>query len=800
MDGEARHKGRLSSHPHQEVSPPLPSFHNRPTTILFPGSPLRALPRSTRFYENPKIPPDHPEGKTYKYHGLSRRLDTLVPLQGNLGGQHYNNHKLTKSARFYLKPNQVTNFSYPKHTMVRNPMELPHSLGLPNLRIQNQDYPGNGKKATVGFHYTKAVGKNRRHGRLRLPGDPSGKTLFPSTSKTTTLPLCLKGPQFPPAPLVASLTKKLDQVKHYPSNGTPPPHSLPTNHLDRRLSPGMGRIHLGRPKYLRHLVNRGSNSPHKQFGGPGSGKSHPHPAIHSFLNTHCHRQQLHNRGNTKTRIESPQHPETSRAPFQGGSIPKHRPNSHPCPRPPQRRRRLLISDKTSKHRMGTLQDRVQPPVPTRDSTRNRPFCLPNKPQTPSVHGSFSTSQSLFHRRFHDRLEQMENNLPVPTYQSPLQSNLKFNVVPRKGTNNSSMEAHCSLVPSSCTDVLYTRPHRTSLPDRPGGTNKHPIHLLRALGRSDFLRAIFRKNYSFPTAKLLAASYRPSSQRQAEVAWKSFKAWLPSSLLSISQSRVLDFLTYLFNIRKLSPRTIMSYRASLALPLKTGFNINVNSQEFSLLAKAQFIARPPAPKIVPEWSLTTALRSLTSSQFSEPLDSTHNLFKTLFLVALAAGNRVSELAALDRTAVQLLPNRVIIPVKQGFLFKNQTATRNPPNISFPNLPEDKSLCPVLALKHYLLSTQNLPHRGHIFLNPDSGLPLTAGTLSYWMCKAIRLLVPCAKARAHDLRKFSFSLAWTRGLPLDTIVKNAFWSSSNVFIRKYLVIMPDLPPCVAGRSAK
>ena len=229
---------------------------------------------------------------------------------------------------------------------------------------------------------------------------------------------------------------------------------------------------------------------------------------------------------------------------------------------------------------------------------------------------------------------------------------------------------------------------------------------------------------------------------------------------------------------------MSYRASLAFPLKIGFNVDVNSKEFSLLAKAQFIARPPAPKVVQEWSLTTALRSLASPQFSEPLDITHQLFKTPFLVALASENRVSELAALDRAAVQFLPNMAVIPVKQGCLFKNQTATRNLPNISFPTLPEDKSLCPVLTLKQYIHRTRNLPHRGSVFLNPGSDLPLTAGTLAYWMCKAISLLVPCSNVRAHNVRKFSFSLAWTRGLTLDAIVKNAFWSSSNVFIRKYL----------------
>ena len=138
-----------------------------------------------------------------------------------------------------------------------------------------------------------------------------------------------------------------------------------------------------------------------------------------------------------------------------------------------------------------------------------------------------------------------------SHQFPAPSNLKPNDVPRDGTNNTSIETDCSLVPCSHTQVLNTLLSRTTLPDRPRRASKHPIHLLRALGRSGFLRAIFRRDYSFPTVKLLAASYRPSSKRQAEVAWRAFKAWLPSSLLSISQSRVLDFLTYLFNIRRLS---------------------------------------------------------------------------------------------------------------------------------------------------------------------------------------------------------------------------------------------------------
>ena len=74
--------------------------------------------------------------------------------------------------------------------------------------------------------------------------------------------------------------------------------------------------------------------------------------------------------------------------------------------------------------MGTIPNRIQTAVPIRYPTRNRPLCLSNISQTPSVHVSIATSKRLFYRRFHDRLEQTGKNLPISTYQSPVPSNLK----------------------------------------------------------------------------------------------------------------------------------------------------------------------------------------------------------------------------------------------------------------------------------------------------------------------------------------------------------------------------------------
>ena len=59
---------------------------------------------------------------------------------------------------------------------------------------------------------------------------------------------------------------------------------------------------------------------------------------------------------------------------------------------------------------------------------------------------------------------------------------------------------------------------------------------------------------------------------------------------------------------------------------------------------------------------------------------------LFIIAVATGNRVSELANLDKTSIRFSMNdsAVTLTVLPSFLFKNQTAKQNPPNILIPAL--------------------------------------------------------------------------------------------------------------------
>ena len=117
------------------------------------------------------------------------------------------------------------------------------------------------------------------------------------------------------------------------------------------------------------------------------------------------------------------------------------------------------------------------------------------------------------------------------------------------------------------------------------------------------------------AKDLISHLADASTNQYQSAWKRFQSWLPADCHTIDKALVLS---YLVSCKaSLAPRTILTHRAALSLPLGEAFGIDFGHKHFSMLARAAFRQNPPKPKIIPSWSLDDALRVLEEK--SIPLD-------------------------------------------------------------------------------------------------------------------------------------------------------------------------------------
>ena len=268
---------------------------------------------------------------------------------------------------------------------------------------------------------------------------------------------------------------------------------------------------------------------------------------------------------------------------------------------------------------------------------------------------------------------------------------------------------------------------------------------------------------------------------------------------VFHSVVVEFLEHLFDDRGLSPRTVLCYCAALTWPLQEAIQVGFEHADFRRQATGLFHLRLPPSSPLPQWDLTAVLR------FYEAVDA-HTapirmvFLKALFVTALATGNRCAEMAHFSRRALVDSGTTLTLWVMPRFLYKIQSSGHSPPPVVVPFFGGNPALCPVLALRSYLAKTASLPHNDFVFLHPVSAASLVAGRLNYWVVQTISAAnVRGSVVRAHDVRKFAFSVNWTRRADLQHILSYGFWASAHPFLSHYLTSCQSvLPAFVAAGS--
>ena len=237
-------------------------------------------------------------------------------------------------------------------------------------------------------------------------------------------------------------------------------------------------------------------------------------------------------------------------------------------------------------------------------------------------------------------------------------------------------------------------------------------------------AIKEQGFSSPVASRIEAPQRSSTRTVYEAKWSVFVRWCETSQVdfrSPSVKQIADFLLHLFQEKNLQPSTIDGYRSAIADKLGSS-SLNVSKDEnLNRLLDSFHRDRPEGRRGIPSWNLSLVLHQLTKPPF-EPLRKAslkHLTFKTVFLLALGSGKRRSEIHAWlnkhirhqeDWSKVSLYPS-------PSFLAKNHLAKEGPECVAPVLIPalaptldkslkEDRSLCPVRALRYYLDKTQDL----------------------------------------------------------------------------------------------
>jgi len=304
-------------------------------------------------------------------------------------------------------------------------------------------------------------------------------------------------------------------------------------------------------------------------------------------------------------------------------------------------------------------------------------------------------------------------------------------------------------------------------------------------------------------------------------WNTFAAWANNTGINprkASVPEIAEFFIYLFQEKKLAPKTIEGYRSSISSALKTsGMDVGKDWRLTSLV-QSFLQERPPSSKTVPGWDLSLVLMALTREPF-EPLAQTPlNLltWKVAFLLLLATGSRRGEVHAMSYARFEHHHHwkSVTLQVIPSFIAKTQLRTSGgaalkpisiPALTSLgPDMKEDRSLCPVRAIKIYLARTQHF-RKGKLLLLMSVQRGRTGdihkNTLSSWIRSLIRMVYQTAPADAiamsntktHEIRAQAASLAFRGGIELEELLKAGTWKSQSTFLDFY---MKDVSVTVDG----
>ena len=326
-------------------------------------------------------------------------------------------------------------------------------------------------------------------------------------------------------------------------------------------------------------------------------------------------------------------------------------------------------------------------------------------------------------------------------------------------------------------------------------------------------SIQAQGFSDEVATRIEAPQRQSTRAIYESKWSIFVKWCESHEVdfgSPSLNQVAEFLLFLFKEKNLQPSTIDGYRTAIADKIgsdKVNFGKDKN---LTRLLDSFHRDKPKGLRGVPGWNLSLVLHQLTQPPF-EPLRKAslkHLAFKTVFLLALGSGKRRSEIHAWvhrnirhqeDWSNVSLFPSPC-------FLSKNQLAREGPSSVAPVIIPalaptldkslkDDRTLCPVRALRYYLDKTTDLrTGKQLVFVSfkKNFNKDIVPATISSWIKQTVLLCSQLSKedaqqlhqVRAHDVRAFAASKAFQGGVSLDQILSACHWKSHNTFTQFYL----------------
>ena len=387
---------------------------------------------------------------------------------------------------------------------------------------------------------------------------------------------------------------------------------------------------------------------------------------------------------------------------------------------------------------------------------------------------------------------------------PVSSVLPDTNVPKKSNAGAGrLHSHCSSMEEpALVSSTPIHAHRTSStiasgsenPEAPRDRQHSPSLLPEEVLVScmeNFQESLQSKGFLEKVSKILLSSWRGSTAKQYESAWKGWSSWCSNEKInpfSATIRHILSYLADLFHQGRQYP-TIEVHRSAISsfhIPLKgvvVGWHPLVTK-----FMKGIFSLRPPKPRYFVTWDVNHVLQLLRSWSPAKSSSLKKLSLKLAMLGALITASRSSSLAKLDLKFRFFVSNGVYFKIAD--LTKCSRPERPGQKIFFASFPPDRRLCFCTYLKVYIERTKashptNSGAKNPLFLSyikPHG--PVTSTTLARWVKSTLAEAgIDTTKFKAHSSRSASSSAAYEAGVTLPDIMEAADWSTVSTFTKFY-----------------
>ena len=764
LDVLNRSQRRVLAHTYSQSLSSLPRVQVGPTTVSIQSHAVWTQYSSTDFHQDiqrnlgPSQNPRHPGSS------LSGRLASMGDVSRGLFTSARYSHEGAQRSWLYSQLGKVQTYTSSDFYLAGNQMESSQGVVRSSYSNPIDRQVGADQISQKEIKFEKTLGKDPGTSSLRL-GDQSSLESKTKRPKLDLAPVCTSGfaghsSSYPGVMQgdTSPLGEEVSTSFHHPDSSSSNFKGVPHRCLPSRL----GRP-LGGEEGSWTLETSSKHLPYKHFGIDGGFSdieaSETIPGIpHQSGYGQLDGSRLFKEGGISITSSEPCDPGDSSIPLE---VQRHV-NGSPSGGVSECPGRCSLSPDSHGLGMVIRSNLVPPDTSSCTGSPSRSFCNIGESQTFELCGSEHGPKCSCKGCIRSRLESLASNLFVSTDESDFEGFETINPIQREVRPSDTNVAEQHLVPPATKHAPYTN---TSPPGEAisAGWKGDSLRFLLSEpvpSRMGFLTFIYERQYSTKNVEYLIASRRKSSLRQFESTWQSWISFVKSQNPSrIDEEILLSYFVHLFEERKLAASTILSYKSSLREPILKGFGIDLNSDTFATLTKSFGLARPAKSNPIVSWSLENVLDHLSNSP-NESLEPKMLLQKTIFLLTLAMGARVSEIAALRRgdkfLKISECGNLFLTP-GPDFLAKNENPFRRRDPISIAPLSSRSEMCPVFTLRYYLDKTKDITD-GPLFRHSISNKPLTIMGIKILLTSLIKKCNPDSIPKSHDIRKMATSLAF------------------------------------------